>query len=395
MSRHACRHRWRVGVLTGQGVALFALAAAALACSSDPAVSAPGAAGATSVAGMSTGAGAPGAGAAGAAGSSGGSPTTGGGGSANGGSPATGGEPAAAGNAGSGGGNGGSGGEAGPVAPVMRNGQWALDLGEVSLVVDAQTGGRITGFSLANANVLTGADVNPLYWGSTLWISPESDWVQPPPAVIDTAAYAAQASDSALVLSGGTYDKLGVSVTKTFSVDRKLGGFRIEYKLTNHKTTPIMQAPWEVTRVFPRGLTFFATGPTMSLSVGATLPTTNSGGITWFAYDMATITHDSKLYADSLEGWVAHVADGLLFVKSFGDLTAAQIAPKEADVELYTNLPHTYIEIEDQGAYTTIAPQASAAWSVTWFLRKLPAGLDITPGSPALAQLVRDTIAGH
>ena len=125
------------------------------------------------------------------------------------------------------------------------------------------------------------------------------------------------------------------------------------------------------------------------------MPTTMSSGITWYAYDMAAVTQDSKLFADAAEGWVAHVAQGLVFIKSFGDVTADKIAPDEGDVELYTNLDHTYIELENQGAYASIAPGASSSWRVTWYLRALPAAIDGATPSPALAQFVRDVIAGH
>jgi hypothetical protein len=294
---------------------------------------------------------------------------------------------------GSGGAGGSAGAETGPVKPIMQNGRWALAVGDVTLEVDPQVGARITTFSKGAENLLTGPTVNPTYWGSTLWTSPETQWQQPPPGPIDSEPYTAQGTDTEVVFTGMPYAMLGVSVTKTFSAERGSGGyFQIEYALKNTKQTPIMMAPWEVTRVLPRGLTFFPTGSKTTLSQGATLPTTVSDGVTWFAYDMATVTKDSKLYADAAEGWVAHVAQGLVFIKRFADVPAAQIAPNEGDVELYTNAIHTYIEIENQAAYGAIAPGASTSWTVTWYLRALPAGLAAAP-SAALAQFVRDTIA--
>lgn len=340
------------------------------------------------------------------AGGGGASATVGGGGQATGGS-ASGGSGASAGGsagsttggAGAGGASGGSSGaggsagaESGPVKPTQQNNRWAFVVGDVTLEVDPQVGGRITTFSKGTENLLTGPNVNPTYWGSTLWTSPETQWQQPPPGPIDSEPYAVQASDTALVLTGMPYAMLGVSVTKTLSAERGNGGsFKIEYKLTNTKQTPIMMAPWEVTRVLPRGLTFFPTGTKTSFSPGATMPTTTSDGITWYAYDMAAVTIDSKLYADAAEGWLAHVAQGLVFIKSFGDVPVAQIAPNEGDVELYTNALHTYIELENQAAYGAIAPGASTSWSVTWYLRALPAGITAAP-SAALAQFVRTTI---
>jgi hypothetical protein len=303
---------------------------------------------------------------------------------------------------GAGGVSGGAGGAGGtppaPVKPVLRDGKWAFDMGEVTLEVDPEEGARITTFKLGAENLLTGPDVNPLYWGSTLWVSPEAKlWSYSPlPAPIDNDPYVAVANDTSVTLTGMPYTsaKLSASATKTITADPAHAAFKIEYKLTNTAQAAVSLSPWEVTRVLPRGLTFFPTGPTMSLSTGATLPTVNMGGITWFNYDMNTITADSKLYADSAEGWVAHVAQGLVFIKNFGDLTADKIAMGEGDVELYTNKLHTYIEIEDQGPYVSVEPGASTSWTVTWFLRKLPAGVEATAGNAALATFVRDVIAG-
>ena len=301
------------------------------------------------------------------------------------------------------GGMAGAGGAAtGPVKPVLRDGKWAFDFGDVTFEADPMVGGRITTFKLGAANLLVGgADtMNQYYWGSTLWISPEATkWMQPPPAELDRDPYTVVANDTSVTMTSAAYAKLGITISKTFSVDAKLGAVVLEYKLNNVTQAAVQMAPWEVTRVFPRGLTFFPKGPTApTLSTGATMPTTEMNGIVWFDYVANAITKDSKLYADGGEGWVAHVSDGLVFIKSFADLTANQVAPKEGDVELYVNTDHPdikrYLEIEAQGAYGDIAANSSASWKTTWFLRKLPAGVDATPGSAALAQFVRDTIAG-
>jgi hypothetical protein len=107
---------------------------------------------------------------------------------------------------------------------------------------------------------------------------------------------------------------------------------------------------------------------------------------------MAAVTKDSKLYADGTEGWVAHIAAGLVFIKVFADVSADKIAPNEGDVELYTNALHTYVELENQAAYGPIAAGQSVTWKVEWFLRRLPAALTPTAGNVALAQFVRETI---
>jgi len=302
----------------------------------------------------------------------------------------------------SGGAGGLAGAATGPVKPVLRDGKWALDFADVTFEVDPMVGGRITTFKLGATNLLVGAadTMSQYYWGSTLWISPEATkWMQPPPAALDREPYTAAATDSSVTLTSAPYAMLGISISKTFSVDTKLGAVVLEYKLNNTTAAPVQMAPWEVTRVFPRGLTFFAKGPTApTLSTGATLPTTEMNGIVWFDYVANVITKNSKLYADGAEGWVAHVSDGLVFIKSFADLKADELAPNEGDVELFVNTDHPdikrYVEIEAQGAYGDIAANSSVSWKTTWFLRKLPAGVDATPGSVPLAQFVRDTIAG-
>jgi hypothetical protein len=317
--------------------------------------------------------------------------TSGGGGAASGGSGGAGGDAV--------GGSGGAGGSGGsallPAKPTQVGDEWQLVLGDVTLAVAPKTGGRITTLALGGENLLTGPEVNPLYWGSTLWISPEAKlWMQPPPAPIDSDPYVASATDTVLTLEGDEYDTLGISVTKSFTTNPAKNAFEVQYALNNESQAAVMMAPWEVTRVKPRGVTFFPKGPSMSLSTGATFPTTESNGIVWYTYDANAVTADSKLYADATEGWVAHAAAGLVFIKSFQDLSAAEIAEKEGDVELYTNKLHTYVEVENQGAYVTIPPGMSSSWKVTWYLRKLPQGVDASAGSAELAQFVRDTLAG-
>jgi hypothetical protein len=51
------------------------------------------------------------------------------------------------------------------------------------------------------------------------------------------------------------------------------------------------------------------------------------------------------------------------------------------------------VEVEQQGAYAELAPGASSAWTVHWFLRKLPVELDAAPGSTALASFARELAA--
>jgi Domain of unknown function (DUF4380) len=282
--------------------------------------------------------------------------------------------------------------KSGPVPPTLRAGKYVFELGDVSLEIDPAYGGHLTALRFGGADVLTGPDVNAENWGSTFWTSPQT-WAWPPPPEIDNKPYAAHATATELVLTGAMSPTIGVSVTKTFSARYDTGAVTITYGLTNGRTTPVRVAPWEVTRVAAHGLTFFPTGPRMTFNgPNGKLATTDVDGVTFFDYDPAPIKADSKLYADAGAGWLAHADAGLILIKKFPDVAAANLAPGEGDVEVYTDHGHTYIELETQGAYGSIAPQASVSWTTTWWLKRLPADVPATAGNAALVKLVRDTV---
>jgi hypothetical protein len=183
-------------------------------------------------------------------------------------------------------------------------------------------------------------------------------------------------------------------VEKKFSADSKAGVVSAVYSIANRGSQARQVAPWEITRVAAGGLTFFPMGEggPRKGPQDLLIPTVVNG-VAWFAYDAAAITADQKLFADGKEGWIAHVDGDLLLVKSFADTPTSQAAPGEAEIELYANAGHTYVEVENQGAYVNLAPGATIAWTVRWMLRKLD--LASTPakvGSAPLLNLVRSLV---
>ena len=119
-------------------------------------------------------------------------------------------------------------------------------------------------------------------------------------------------------------------------------------------------AAWQITRVPPGGLSLFPTGagvdppcPPSNLAVREAM------GVTWYAYDGAAVTDHQKLFADGREGWLAHVDGDAVLVKTFAIVPRAAQAPGEAQIEIYANPSLTYVEIEAQGPYETIAPGAA------------------------------------
>jgi Domain of unknown function (DUF4380) len=278
-------------------------------------------------------------------------------------------------------------------APDAEASLFGLDLDDARLEIDASVGGRVTALRLAGRNLLTAPEVDPVNFGSTFWTSPQVEWGWPPLAAIDTQPYAATLEGEDVVLCGPTSDVLGVAIEKRFAVDRAQGAFVLTYRVVNHRALAARVAPWEVTRVLPNGLTFFATGA--GTYAPSDLPAREQDGITWIHHDAAVIRGHQKLYADTSEGWIAHIDDEALFVKTFAVVPRAAQAPGEAQVEIYASSMHRYVEVEAQGAYETIAAGDALVWSVAWRVRRLPAGLSRALGSAALVRHVRALVAGE
>jgi hypothetical protein len=180
-------------------------------------------------------------------------------------------------------------------------------------------------------------------------------------------------------------------VTKQFSADRVRGAIVLTYTIHNLTDMPKRYAPWEVTRVRSRGLTFFPTGSWPS----GPLRVERLGAATWFAHNPDLLNETGqKALASGTQGILAHAAQRFLYVKSFPNVAPDLRAPGEAEVEIYAN--NRYVEAEVQGPYTTIEPCSSASWTVAWYLRRLPHNVVAFPGSAELlafaASVVRSSV---
>lgn len=260
-----------------------------------------------------------------------------------------------------------------------RNGKPALKFDDVYFEVDPEVGGRVTSFSISGFDVLSGSDVDADNYGSTFWTSPQSDWGWPPPTELDRAPYSLTTGKNTLTLTGAPNPALGVRVTKQFSSDPAKGAIVLKYTIHNLSDVPKRYAPWEVSRVHSRGLTFFPSGPLSSGPLGVE----RIGLGTWFAHDPEVLDAvGQKFLAGGTHGFLAHAARGLLYIKSFADVPPESRAPGEAEIEIYAN--NRYVEVEVQGPYSLIDPGASMSWTVRWYLRKLPPNIVAFPGNAEL-----------
>ena len=69
---------------------------------------------------------------------------------------------------------------------------------------------------------------------------------------------------------------------------------------------------------------------------------------------------------DAVDQTLAHLHRGTLVVRSFPDLSPEQATPRQAELELYVDLERDYIEMENQGAHTCLAPGESVDYATRW-----------------------------
>jgi hypothetical protein len=272
------------------------------------------------------------------------------------------------------------------VTPIRTGSRYRLQAAGVGLEIDADVGGRVVELSLEGRNVLLPSTTHAANYGSTLWTSPQSEWGWPPPPEIDREPYRARVEGDWVVLEGYPSPAIGIAVTKSFRMGVD-GTATIRYVLVNHKTVPVHVAPWEVTRVEHRGVSFFPLGDRTYDVPGFTpVPFSRERGLAWVDHGVPS-PGDRKLFADARKGWLAHAADGVVFVKRFEHAPGGMRAPGEAEIEIYVNADPPYVELEQQGPFSQILPGGALLWSVEWRLFQLDAPTRTFPGDDALVAL--------
>jgi hypothetical protein len=301
-------------------------------------------------------------------------------------------------------GAGGGGGALTLVMPIERGDVDVLEFGPLSFTVAPAIGARITSLKLDGDELLTGPTENDRFYGSTLWTSPADDWVVgpfDPPAVVDRNPYTTTVADGVITATSpsSTANNKTFTVTKVFKADLAKQAIVIDYQLKNTGASTFKLSHWEVTRVFPDGLSFFATGTSQKIDfLPQDMTLASMGGHTW--YDNETHTAqggESKAGAETPGGFIAHVVPNakgpILFVKAFEDVAANSAPTGHYEVELFCNDAHTYVELEDHSSFDDIAPGATYTQTVTWYLRRLPVGTPVTVGSAELIGAV-NTLLG-
>lgn len=292
------------------------------------------------------------------------------------------------------------------IKPVKNsNGTYGFTFANVYFEVNPSKGGRVTSLKIDSTQILNLVNINGANGsdnaGSVFWPSPQSVWNWPPPLELNYNAFSAYPTDSNVMVIGSKNSTLSLSETKVYTVNPADTSITITYYLKNWKSTAQQWAPWEITRVNASGLTFFAVNSKKdSGTMASNIKIISNNG--WYNEDSSKVTAamgTAKVFCDG-NGWLAHLTkDRYLFIKKFPHIKASLTAKGETEVECYTSSDNVYTELEDQGAYTSIASGDSLKWQTKWYVRKLPAGIKGVSGEPALLKFANvtmktDTVAG-
>ena len=293
-----------------------------------------------------------------------------------------------------------------PTAPVTNNNGsniWTITLGTVIFEVDASSAGKVYTFSIDGTDVVA---KNIAATGSEFWTSPQSGWYTngstwPPPPEMTSSKYTPSSKDNILTMTGPAWGG-GLSITKRFWGNAEHQAMTLEYTIKNGTTAAAPNAPWEITRVYAGGLSFFPNADTW-VRLGdpsfIIAPVTTSQGAVWFNDNATSYTANVKGGADGLEGWAAHIVCGTglkktcaaggaspILIKQWTDTPASNetVNPTEREVEFYVDSGNSYEEFEQQGLFQPIPAGGTLVWTMHWLLRYLPSTVAPTPGASLL-----------
>ena len=236
--------------------------------------------------------------------------------------------------------------------------------GDVTMTIFPTKGAKIMSLKYKDQEVIS-QQTAPESFGSTFWTSPQKEWNWPPVQEFDKGEYQVEEHDGCLVMTSEVSPRMKYRIRKEFAADDTRGGFIVTYSIINESDETRQVAPWEITRVANDGGVIFFDAPLDSITPAGVLSFKEKHGAVWYHPDETG--ENRKINADG-KGWFAYCNKGLLLLKTFDDLTPSQPAPGEAEIQVYMNRGKTFIELEAQGAYTTLQPHEQLSWTVRWYL---------------------------
>jgi hypothetical protein len=316
-------------------------------------------------------------------------------------------------------GTGGSSACAAATITMVSSSDYQLKVCNLTLDVNPLVGARVTKLTLTPSGSSTPTDILRPYTcsayngndacnssGITFWTSPQSAWPNaswPPVAAIDGNNYAVTdggATSGHLVLTGTENSTQGVAVTKDFSADGATGWITATYTMKASKAAQV--APWQIARVPRGGLVFFPSTTTAikSPSSSCTWTMTQGSSYDWINDQNQTsvsCSDGSKYVADgaAVPGQtytlLGYALNGNLLLFKFPNVAQGSFAPNEADIEVYPG--SGYIELEAQGAYTSLAANGTSAWTIQWRVVPIDSGVTVAANSSSLITFAQQQAA--
>ena len=273
--------------------------------------------------------------------------------------------------------------------PMAVQSQTEVKVGDVTMIVNPAKGAKIMSLKYKDKEVISQSRF-PESFGSTFWTSPQKEWNWPPVQEFDKGAYQVEEHDNRLVMTSEVSPKLKYRICKAFAVDEKDNAIVVTYSIINESDETRQVAPWEVTRVENNGGVIFFDAPLDGITPAGLMDFRAAHGAVWYQPDETN--ENRKINADG-KGWYGYCNNGLLLLKKFDDLnpepspshllTSSAPAPGEAEIQVYVNRGKAHIELECQGAYTTLKPHEQLSWTVRWYL------LPVTCNAEPSAELIK------
>lgn len=242
---------------------------------------------------------------------------------------------------------------------LAKDGSYVFSGGGIELAVEPRFGGQASRLSLDGKSVLAAPP--------------------PPPA----QPYNAELEGSTLVLKSSDGGRI-----LRYRLDTARRSVELTYSFINVSAEPLRGTASELHRVSSSGgLTFFP--GEARLLPGSTLKLNVWQPLVWFAHEQSREPKLVEALVPSADGWLATVNDGVLLVKTFGEINKATIVVRSTyDAE---TRQRPWVELGAQTAFE-LAPGASTTWNVRWFLRRLPSSVVAKAGNPELVGFVRGVI---
>ena len=275
----------------------------------------------------------------------------------------------------------------------LDNGYYSIIHKNLSFTINPALGARVISAKVEDKELLLQERGELLNWGSTFWPSPQSNWNWPPPHAFQFGAYIPEITNDRLILKSEVDPKMGMQTVKTFTFNEKKNCLEIEYQILNDTDSILRVGPWEIVCVPAIGSKVFFPMGTSPKDISSSLEFTKTDGIGWFDFDKENLESNHKLFNNSLEGWLAHInGQRVLFIKTFELVPAEDLPPGQGNVEVYVSKQMEYIELENHGKFTELAPHESLQYTTQWYISDLPESIADTVFSYALIEQVLSII---